>query len=109
MKSEAFHRRIAAWWDESGRYGYAMIALAICLTAIPLAMYGAYAFLKIGWLLTFVFLANTVLAMMMLSYAAPMASTASLFVATLLWLYNASQLLLLCSAALYGGFVLLTK
>ena len=81
----------------------------ICLLMVPLAIYGTFVFLKVGWLLTAIVLLNTVLAMMMLSYAAPMASTEALFLATLLWLYGLAQLLLLVSAAIYGAVVLVAR
>ena len=109
MSTSSVSKRVSEWWGDHGSLWYAAIMFVICLLMVPLAIYGIFVFLKVGWLLTAIVLLNTVLAMMMLSYAAPMASTEALLLAILLWLYGLAQLLLLVSAAIYGAVVLVAR
>ena len=102
-------KRLSDWWSEYGDLLLIAICCAFCVLIVFLAIYGSFVFLKVGWLLTAVVLINTVLAMMMLSYAAPFASTQNMFLAALLWLYGAALSALLVSAALYGAYALVAK
>ncbi len=99
---------IAEWWDDwedARTLWLALLALLLLSSSIPLAIYGVHAYLGLGWPLTILLLVNSLLAMMLLGYAAPIASTASLIVATVLWLYNGFLLILLLAGAIYGGYL----
>jgi len=102
-------KKLVGWWEDTGQLWYAAVMLFVLVATVPLGIYGIYKYLAVGWLLTAVFITNTILAMFFLAHAAPLASVEALGKATILWLYNGALLLMLIAGAAYGGYLLIFR